>query len=135
MYLHQIKTPHGTVIEISESATPAPGYIVINGSPLVKADGSVVDNTAGWTLGPVAQRSEAERLALIIAQAGNWDVLIGGELLALPYLAPDTATLSAAMSALGKRTSPRKASSSAANGRKGGRPKKTQHSASPPISA
>jgi hypothetical protein len=125
-YLHQIKTPRDTIIEISENPESQPGHIEINGYPLVYTDGSIVQNTAGWTLGPMTERTEAERLASIIARANNWDVMMGNELLRLPYMTDtNPETISAAMSALGKRTSPRKAAASAANGRKGGRPKKT----------
>ncbi len=118
-YLHQIKTPRNTVIEISESATPQPGHIEINGQPMIHADGSTVPNVAGWTLGPIEMRPEADRLAAQLAAANNWDVMIGGELLGLPYTGK-----SAAAAILGATSSPRKAASSAANGRKGGRPKK-----------
>lgn len=118
-YLHQIKTIHNTIIEISESATAHPGHLAINGSPFVYADGSVVQNRAGWTLGPIEHRTEADRLSAIIAHANNWDVLIGGELLHLPET-----DKSAAAAILGATTSPRKAASSSANGRKGGRPRK-----------
>lgn len=118
-YLHQIKTIRSTIIEISESATAQPGHLEINGAPFVKADGSVAENKAGWMLGPIEKRTEADRLAAIIAQANNWDVSVGGELLHLPET-----DKSAAAAILGATTSPRKAASSAANGRKGGRPRK-----------
>ena len=118
-YLHQINTIRYTILEISETPTAQPGHLEINGAPFVNADGSVAQNTAGWSLGPIAQRSEADRLATIIAQANNWDVLIGGELLHLPHT-----DKSAAAAVLGASSSPRKAASSAANGRKGGRPRK-----------
>lgn len=117
-YLHQIKTPRDTIIEISESPDPQPGHI--EGHPLIYQDGTIVPNKAGWILGPIEQRNEADRLAAIIARANNWDISIGGELLHLPYT-----DKTAAAALLGATSSPRKAASSAANGRKGGRPRKT----------
>jgi len=120
-YLHQIKTPRETLIEISESATPQPGHIEINGHPMIYENGSTVPNKAGWTLGPVAQRSEADRLAAVIAQANNWDIVIGREMLHLPHI-----DKTAAAAILGAASSPRKAAASRANGRKGGRPRKSQ---------
>ncbi len=123
-YLHQILTPRDTIIEISESSVPAPGHLELNGHPLIHEDGGVVQNRAGWTLGPIASDTEAYTLATIIAAHYNNDVMADGELLRLPYV-PDSAGVMAA--ALGRRggqsTSPAKSAAARTNGKRGGRPR------------
>lgn len=118
-YLHQIKTARDTIIELTERPTQQPGHLELNRSPFVYADGSTVQNKAGWTLGPVETLSEAKMLALTIAQTYNYDVMVDGELLRLPY-----SDRKAAAALLGKATSDRKAAAVRENGKKGGRPRK-----------
>ena len=121
-YLHQIDTVRGHIIVIDNDQILDDVVININNAPVIDAEGEPVKAKMGWTLGPVATRNEAESIATTIARRYNWDIEIDGKLMRLPQDYIDNRTAAAA---LGSIKTPRKAASSRENGKRGGRPRKT----------
>jgi hypothetical protein len=122
-YLHLLdgsRNHRGSVIAITETEVAPVIEHNIGGSKLVDETGKPETFDAGWKLGPVRTKNNAEKLAYTIAREYNYDVMIDGRVVGLPY---DT---SAAAATLGRSKSEAKATAARANGRKGGRPRKTE---------
>lgn len=122
-YLHLLdgtRNHRSTIIWIATDANPPRVKHNIGGSRLIDSNGNIEHYDNGWMLGPVATEHEAKMYAITIAEQFNWLVALGSKI-------TDTQDLrkSFAAAALGSITSERKAASSRENGKRGGRPRKT----------
>lgn len=123
-YLHLLdggRNHRGSIIAVTKTEDAPILEINISGSRLVNiANGRPETFDTGWKLGPVPTKSNAQKLAYAIAREYNYDVMVDGELVGLPYTPNQAATV------LGRSKSTAKAIASRANGRKGGRPRKAE---------
>lgn len=122
-YLHLLDGSRlhiGSVIAICEDGdlpTIATGLV---------SDGKSCCMDRSWTLGPVKSRNEAVGIAMAIAGRYNWDVQVDGQPMRLPYKYIDLRLAAATVGAAGgSSTSEAKRQASRENGKKGGRPKRT----------
>ena len=122
-YLHFLdgsRNHRGSVVVITETETAPVIEHNVGGSKLVDKTGKAETFDTGWKLGPVPTKNNAKKLAYAIAREYNYDVMIDGRVVGLSY---DT---SVAAAALGAVKSKKKAAASRENGKKGGRPRKTE---------
>lgn len=122
-YLHLLdgsRNHRGSIVAITETETAPVIEYNIGGSKLVDENGKPETFDIGWKLGPVPTKNNAKKLAYAIAREYNYDVMVDGQRIGLPY---DT---SKAAATLGSIKSTAKAEASRRNGAKGGRPKKEQ---------
>lgn len=110
----------GSIIAITESDTHPVVEINIGGSKLVNiTKGKPETLDPGWKLGPLPNVHIARQYAYAIASVGNYDVMVDGEFMGLPY-APAVELGRKG----GQATSEAKAKAARKNGRMGGRPRK-----------
>lgn len=121
-FLHLLdgsRVHRGSVIAVTENETAPIIQHNICGSNLIDENGTPETFDNGWMLGPVPTKNNAKKLAYAIAREYNYDVMVDGEVIGLPY-AP-----AAELGRMGgQSTSTAKQQASRANGRKGGRPRK-----------
>lgn len=121
-YLHLLdggRNHRGSVIAITETEEDPILEININGSKIIDiSNGKPETFDTGWKLGPVPTKNNAKKLAYAIAREYNYDVMVDGEVIGLPY------STSAAAAILGSVKSKAKATAARVNGQKGGRPRK-----------
>lgn len=98
------------MIALDTTAKPATTYTYLNDAPIVDTNGKRVPNKVFWTLGPVETETEAQTLALAIAERYGFDVMVNGKLAGLPYMGEPGKWVSnsEAAAALGKIRSEKK---------------------------
>lgn len=122
-YLHFLdgsRNHRNSIVALTETEAPPTVEHNIGGLGISSSNGKLETYDAGWVLGPVLTKNNAEKLAKTIAGAYNYDVMIDGEIIGLPYMpAVELGRKGGQVITLAKSAAAR------ANGRKGGRPRKS----------